>query len=148
MIFHLYLAVICREVFVVQFDSRWVMRLVMAMFYFAAGVLHINSPQGFILIVPSYVPWPAEIVWLTGICEIAGAIGLLVPQFQKAAGLGLALYAVCVFPANINHAINHIDVGVLPNGWWYHAPRFALQPILVWWALFCSGVVDWPFVRK
>ena len=52
----------------------------MATFYFAAGVLHIISPQGFISIVPSFVPWPAEVVLFTGICEIAGAVGLFVPQ--------------------------------------------------------------------
>ena len=131
-----------------QINYRLVMRLLMAAFYLSAGILHIISPLGFIRIVPSFVPWPAEVVWLTGICEITGAIGLFVPQFQKAAGIGLALYAVCVFPANINHAVNHIDVGVLPNSWWYHAPRLALQPVLVWWALFCSGVINWPFGQK
>lgn len=123
---------------------RFVMRLIMAAFYFAAGILHLKSPTGFISIVPSFVPWPAEIVWLTGVCEIAGAIGLMIPKLQKAAGMGLALYAICVFPANINHALNHIDVGALPNSWWYHGPRFLLQPILVWWALFCTGAITWP----
>ena len=120
------------------------MRLILAAFYIAAGILHLKSPAGFISIVPSFVPWPAETVWLTGVCEIAGAIGLMVPKLQKAAGIGLALYAICVFPANINHALNHIDVGALPNSWWYHGPRFVLQPILVWWALFCTGTITWP----
>ena len=119
-------------------------RLALAVFYFFAGLLHLGSPDGFVLIVPRFVPWPAEMVWLTGWCEIGGAIGLLVPTLRKAAGIGLALYAICVFPANINHAINNIDVGGLPNSWWYHAPRFALQPVLVWWALFCADVIDWP----
>ncbi len=123
---------------------RFVMRLILAAFYLAAGILHLKSPAGFISIVPSFVPWPAETVWLTGVCEIAGAIGLMVPKLQKAAGIGLALYAICVFPANINHALNHIDVGALPNSWWYHGPRFVLQPILVWWALFCTGTITWP----
>jgi uncharacterized membrane protein len=123
---------------------RFVMRLILAVFYFAAGILHLRSPAGFISIVPSFVPWPAETVWLTGVCEIAGAIGLMVPKLQKAAGIGLALYAICVFPANINHALNHIDVGALPNSWWYHGPRFVLQPILVWWALFCTRTITWP----
>ena len=123
---------------------RFVMRLILAAFYFAAGILHLKSPAGFISIVPSFVPWPAEAVWFTGICEIVGAIGLMVPKLQKAAGMGLALYAICVFPANINHALNHIDVGALPNSWWYHGPRFLLQPVLVWWALFCAGTITWP----
>ena len=131
-----------------QFNYRFGLRLVLVAFYLGAGILHLKSPQGFIKIVPSFVPWPAQVVWLTGLAEIAGAIGLMVPRIRKAAGIGLALYAICVFPANINHAINQIDIGALPNSWWYHGPRFVLQPILVWCALWCSGVVDWPFGRK
>ena len=123
---------------------RVISRVLLAAFYFAAGMLHLRSPDGFILIVPSFVPWPAEIVWLTGWCEIIGAVALFIPPLRRAAGIGLALYAICVFPANINHAFNHVDVGGLPNSWWYHAPRFALQPVFVWWALFCTGVIDWP----
>ena len=131
-----------------QFNYRFGLRLVLAAFYLGAGILHLKSPQGFIKIVPSFVPWPAQVVWLTGFAEIAGAIGLMVPRLQKAAGIGLALYAICVFPANINHAVNQIDIGALPNSWWYHGPRFVLQPILVWCALWCSGVVDWPWRRN
>jgi hypothetical protein len=33
----------------------------------------------------------------------------------------------------------------IPDSWWYHAPRLALQPVLAWWALFCVGAVDWPW---
>ena len=131
-----------------QFNYRFGLRLVLVAFYLGAGIFHLKSPQGFIKIVPSFVPWPAQVVWLTGFAEIAGAIGLMVPRLQKAAGIGLALYAICVFPANINHAVNQIDIGALPNSWWYHGPRFVLQPILVWCALWCSGVLDWPWRRN
>ena len=49
----------------------------------------------------------------------------------------LALYAVCVFPANIKHAIDDLSSGTgLPI--WYHAPRLLLQPLIVWWALWAS----------
>ena len=79
---------------------------------------------------------------------IAGALGLLTARFRRAAAIGLAAYAVLVFPANINHAVNAIAAGGLPTSWWYHAPRLALQPLLVWWPLFASGVVGWPFFRN
>ncbi len=126
-------------------NLRFAMLLMMSAFYLAAGILHLTSPQGFIKIVPAFVPWPAAVVWFTGLAEIAGALGLLVPQLRPAAGIGLALYALCVFPANINHAYNVVDVGGLPDSWWYHGPRFVLQPVLIWWALYCSRVVNWPF---
>jgi uncharacterized membrane protein len=124
------------------------MRIILAAFYFAAGLLHIISPRGFVLIVPHFVPRPEAVVFLTGICEVLGAIGLFIPLVRKCAGIGLAAYAVLVFPANINHAFNMIDVGALPNSWWYHAPRLLFQPVLVWWALYCGDVIDWPFRKE
>ena len=120
------------------------MRLVMSAFYLVAGLLHLVVPDGFVLIVPKFVPWPEITIFLTGILEIAGATGLLFKRFRYAAGIGLAAYAICVFPANINHALSGIQVGGLPTSWWYHGPRFLLQPVLVWWALYCAEVTDWP----
>jgi uncharacterized membrane protein len=124
------------------------MRVLMAACYLVAGILHLIAPSGFIRIVPGFLPWPEFIVLFTGICEIEGAAGLMYPPLRKAAGFGLAAYAICVYPANINHAVNMIDVGGLPNSWWYHVPRLAFQPVLVWWALYCSGVTTWPFSRE
>jgi uncharacterized membrane protein len=120
------------------------MRWLMAAFYLAAGLLHLRSPEAFLPIVPGWVPAPREIVIATGIAEILGAIGLLLPRVRKAAGIGLALYALCVLPANIRHAVEGIVIPALPTSWWYHGPRLALQPVLIWWALFCAGVIEWP----
>jgi uncharacterized membrane protein len=60
----------------------------------------------------------------------------------------LALYACCVLPANIKHAVEGIHLPPMPDSWWYHGPRLAFQPVLVWWALFCAGVIDWPIKPK
>jgi uncharacterized membrane protein len=128
--------------------AKIVMRFVMAAFYFAAGCLHIASPEKFLPIVPVWVPHPELVVIATGLCEIAGAVALLTLRLRKLAGVMLALYAVCVYPANIKHALEHIDLPGLPSSWWYHAPRLAAQPLLVWWALWCSGVTAWPFAAK
>lgn len=127
---------------------RLPMRLVLSLFYFVAGILHLAAPQGFVAITPAFVPWPEAVILFTGLCEIAGALGLLTAKFRRAAAIGLAAYAVCVFPANINHAVNAIAAGGIPTSWWYHAPRLALQPLLVWWPLFAGGVIGWPFFRN
>ena len=124
--------------------GRIAMRWLMAAFYLGAGLLHLRSPEPFLPIVPDWVPAPRAIVVLTGVAEILGAIGLLVPRLRQAAGIGLALYALCVFPANIKHAIEGIALTGLPSSWWYHAPRLALQPALIWWALYVGEVIDWP----
>jgi uncharacterized membrane protein len=87
-------------------------------------------------------------VLLTGFCEIAGSGALLTRRLRRPAGIMLALYAVCVFPANLKHALYGIHVPPLPDSWWYHGPRLALQPILVWLALFCTDVIAWPFTAR
>ncbi|QTD56728.1 DoxX family protein [Parasphingorhabdus cellanae] len=138
-----------------QKDSilRRIFRLLLAVFYLLAGIAHIRSPGGFLAITPDWVPFPEQVVFLTGVAEIAGAIGLLipptlVPHIRYAAGIGLALYALCVFPANINHAINNIAVGGETASWAYHGPRLLFQPVFIWWALIAGNVINWPFHRK
>jgi uncharacterized membrane protein len=125
--------------------TRKVLRVLLAIFYLIAGIAHLRSPGGFIAITPSWVPYPAEVVAFTGMAEIAGAIGLMIPRFRAAAGIGLALYAFCVWPANINHAFGDIVIGGRDLSWWYHGPRLAFQPVFIWLALWVGCVTNWPF---
>jgi uncharacterized membrane protein len=132
---------------------RTALRWLLALFYFAAGVAHLRSPEAFLAITPGWVPFPHEVVAFTGIAEIAGAIGLLIPRTlirwaRPAAGIGLALYALCVWPANFNHALNNIAVGGESANWWYHGLRLPAQPLIIWLALWVGEVTDWPFKRK
>ncbi len=121
------------------------LRLLLAMAYAAAGVLHLKSPGGFMPIMPGWVPFPRDVILVTGLCELLGAAGLLIPRLRWWAGVMLAAYAVAVFPANIKHAIDHVAVGGVVLGPWYHVPRLLAQPVIVWWALFAGRVIDWPF---
>lgn len=127
-------------------DRRRAMRWIMASFYMIAGILHVAVPGKFLPIVPDWVPLPMEVILFTGFCEIAGSIALVTTRWRGLAGVMLALYAVCVFPANIKHAIDGLPL--MPETWWYHGPRLAFQPVLVWWALFCSHIIDWPFSSR
>jgi len=132
--------------------ARRITRWLLAIAYAFAGYKHLTAPAGFVAITPGWVPDAVMVVWLTGWCEIAGAIGLLTPRrwmgwARPAAGIGLALYALCVWPANVNHALNDIPLGGTHLGWWYHGPRLALQPVIIWVALWVGGVTEWPFRR-
>lgn len=127
--------------------ARIILRVILAIFYIAAGVLHLRAPAGFLAITPDWVPRPEFVVAFTGIAEILGGLGLFVPQVRRYAGIGLALYALCVWPANFNHAFNGISVGGDPLGWWYHGPRLVFQPVFIWLALWVGNVTDWPFRR-
>lgn len=131
--------------------TRTIVRNVLGVLYFAAGVIHLIAPQPFVQITPAWVPLPEAIVKGTGIAEILGAAGLLQPFSQglrKSAATGLAIYAICVFPANINHFAMDMARPDSGLGLGYHVPRMVLQPLLVWLALWCGGLTDWPLPKR
>lgn len=123
---------------------RRVARYTLAAVYGAAGVIHLARPGPFAAITPPWVPYPETVVALTGVAELLGAIGLLQPvsrPLRRAAGWGLALYALCVWPANYHHMqldMMRADQGL---GLGYHVPRLLAQPLIIWWALWASGAV-------
>ena len=130
---------------------RAVLRWLLGLLYLAAGYFHLATPRPFLEITPAWVPAPEQVVRWTGIAEIAGAIALLQPwsaHWRHAGGFALTLYAICVFPANINHLI--IDLARADGGFGlaYHIPRLAFQPVLAWLALWTGGVTNWPFARR
>lgn len=128
--------------------TRTVLRLLLAAIYFIAGVIHLTSPQPFLMIMPGWVPYPETVVMLTGVAELLGAIGLAQGfslALRRAAAIGLALYAVCVFPANINHFALDMAKPDHGLGLGYHVPRMFAQPLVVWLALWVGGVIEWPF---
>ena len=127
---------------------RIILRWVLAALYLIAGIFHVAWPAPFLKITPDWVPLPDLVIFVTGVCEIAGAIGLINPKVRRMAGIGLALYAIAVFPANVKHAMMDMGSAQPTLGLWYHIPRFVLQPVLVWAALFASSIVTWPFDRK
>lgn len=123
---------------------RTIARVTLALFFGSAGIVHLVSPDAFLPIMPEIVPWPRAVIIVTGLCEIAGAIGLFHPGSCRWAGLGLALYAACVWPANFKHAFEGIAVAGLPTEWWYHGPRLLAQPLIMACALWVSGWLGKP----
>jgi uncharacterized membrane protein len=147
---------------------RAVMRWVLAAFFVAAGIAHLSVPGAFLTITPDWVPFAPQVIFGTGLCELAGAAALVLDDISSTifsanrrpvfalvlgtlrdwAGIALALYALCVWPANIKQALDHIVIAPIPDSWWYHGPRLALQPVIIWAALFAAGVIDWPFAAR
>ncbi|WP_298334716.1 DoxX family protein [uncultured Erythrobacter sp.] len=127
-----------------------ILRLVLSAFYAFAGYMHIVRPEPFLSIMPSMVPFPEHVVLWTGIAEIFGAIALLQPFhlcLRQAGGIGLALYALCVWPANINHFILDMEREDGGLGLIYHVPRMFAQPVLIWLALWV-GELPTPRFRR
>lgn len=120
---------------------RLPLRWLLAVFYALAGYFHLTNPQPFLTITPAWVPAPTLVVALTGIAELAGAAGLVQPFWpglRRAAGWGLAAYALCVWPANYNHMLLDLAKPDHGLGLGYHIPRLLAQPLLIWLALWVS----------
>lgn len=127
---------------------RAVLRWMLAALFVAAGIAHLAVPGPFLRITPDWVPLAPQVIFATGLCELAGAVALVTRPLRIWAGWALALYALCVLPANIKQAFDHIVIAGIPDSWWYHGPRLALQPVIIWAALFGAGVIDWPFAAR
>lgn len=123
-------------------DVSMAMRWGMAAGLLFFGADHWLKPGRYLPMMPRFVPYPRAVVLFTGLCEIAGGIGLLIPGLRLLAGFMLAVYFVCVFPANIKNAVEGLVVEGLPRNRWYYWLRLPFQPVAIGWVLYCSGAWD------
>lgn len=117
------------------------MRLGMAVALLLVGSDHLLTPQRYLPMMPDFLPYHLELVLFTGLCELAGAIGLLLPRWRRWAALALALYFVCVFPANIKNALEGLNVEGLPAATWYYWLRLPMQPLIILWVLYAGELI-------
>jgi uncharacterized membrane protein len=110
-------------------------RILFALFFMVAGILHFAFPAPYLRIIPPFLPWPRALLWISGAAEMAGGAGLLLPRFRRAAAYGLALLLVAVFPANIYMAAAHVAFPGLMGKAWVQWLRLPLQIPLIAWAL-------------
>ena len=94
--------------FVLRLERKVIMKkikiasiILMSMFYVRFGVDHFLSPEWYLQIVPPYLPFPLELVYISGAFEILFGVMLLHPYTRTYAGWGLIFLLVAVFPANI-----------------------------------------------
>lgn len=112
-------------------------RILLAIFFVVAGVAHFTSTDSYMQIMPPFLPRPRELVWISGVCEIMGGIGLLVPRVRRLAGYGLIALLVAVFPANVYMAVNNIGINGTHFSQWLLWLRLPLQFALVLWVWWC-----------
>jgi uncharacterized membrane protein len=107
----------------------------LALLFILAGILHFTLLRDdFTRMVPPALPYPLQIVLITGALEILGGIGLLLEPTRRFAGIALIVYLVAVFPANAYAARNHIPFRGHPQP---SIPvRLVIQLLLIallWW---------------
>lgn len=114
-------------------------RVFTALSFGAVGVTHFTHAHLFLAMMPPYLPLHHELVYVSGVFEILGAIGLMVPKTRRFAAWGLLALLVAVFPANIHMAVNevYLDIDALPQsrvGLWLRLPYQLVIGLQVWFS--------------
>jgi uncharacterized membrane protein len=99
-----------------------------------AGAMHFVIPKGYARTVPRWLPAPLAIVYISGVFEILGGAGVIVPATRALAAWGLIALFIAVFPANVNMAVNRIGFTEKPPPAWFLWARLPLQLGFIWWA--------------
>ncbi len=109
-------------------------RALAGLVFVVAGLLHFLAPGAYERIMPPYLPFHRELVYLSGACEVLGGLGLFPKRTRSAAGISLILLLITVLPANVQMLLDARAAGK-SSGWvrllWLRLP---LQLVLVAWA--------------
>lgn len=95
---------------------------------------HFRHPGSYARTIPPFFPARRALVLTSGVFEVLGGIGLVVPATQQLAGWGLIALFVAVFPANIYMAVAHISPTRKPMAHWILWARLPLQLVFIGWA--------------
>ena len=101
--------------------------------FVVAGVLHFIRPRAYISIMPPWLPAAAALVLVSGVFEILGGIGVLVPATRLAAGWGLIVLLIAVFPANVQMLLNARAAHASATAMAVLVARLPLQALLMYW---------------
>lgn len=121
-------------------NRKETLRVFLAISLIIVGITHFTKPEQFVRIVPPQLPYPFELVYISGFFEILGGIGLLIPLVSVAAAWGIVALFIAVFPANLNQAINSISIEGIPDYpllYWFRLP---FQAVLIAWALWYTKI--------
>ena len=135
------IAIVLIKIFKQQYDVALAGRIAMAVMLLFTAMGHFAFTKGMSLMIPDFVPYKIVLVYLTGIIEIAAAIGLLIPSVRALTGWLLILFFLLLLPVNINAAIKHFDFqkgtydGSGLNYLWFRVP---LQLLFIIWTYFSS----------
>ena len=120
---------------------KLVVRWLLTIAFLASGTTHFVKPEIFVPMIPDFLPSPLLLVYISGIAELAGGVGLQAPwpTLRRYASYGCIALLVAVFPANVHQALHHVPVNgkaAPPALLWARLP---LQFVLIWLAWWCTS---------
>ena len=122
------------------------LRIATGVFFVFTGATHFLMPDMFLKMMPPVLPWPLFLVYISGVFEILGGIGLMLRRTKVLAAIGLVLLLVAVFPANIYVALNNIQLGGVMSQPIYQWIRLPMQLVLIAVVVWSSGL--YPRVKE
>jgi uncharacterized membrane protein len=121
-------------------------RVSLSLFFIFTSIGHFIRTQEMAAMLPPAVSYRIGLIYLTGVLELLGAIGVWIPRLARSTGLLLILMLIGLLPANVYSAINRIDFGGHGAGPAYLLIRIPFQLFTIWWTYFATEQ-DW-FQRK
>ena len=110
--------------------------IISSIFYVIVGIKHFIEPEYFLSIVPPYLPYHLELVYVSGLFEVLFGILILLPKYRYYGAIGLILLLIAVFPANIFLAQNEIAQEAIGATQEIAIWRLPIQGVLIWIAYF------------
>ena len=130
------ISLIVIKIFTKTFDYPLSGRIAMAVMLVFTAIGHFAFTKGMTMMLPDFIPFKPEVIYLTGVVEIIAAIGLLIPATKVWTGWALIIFFILLLPGNIKAAIDHIDYqkgtfdGNGPAYLWFRIP---LQLLFIAW---------------
>ena len=130
------ISLIVTKLFTKTFDYPLSGRIAMAVMLVFTAIGHFAFTKGMTMMLPDFVPYKSEVIYLTGFIEIIAAAGLLIPNTRFWTGWALIIFFILLLPGNIKAAIDHVDYqrgtfdGNGPNYLWFRVP---LQVLFIVW---------------
>ncbi len=122
--------------FNLRFSTR--ARIGLTLFFVFTGIGHFIRTEPMAAMLPPSVPYRIELIYLTGVLELLGAIGVWIPQLMKITGVCLILMMLAVLPANIYSAFTRVEFGGHEYGPVYLLLRVPFQLFVIAWIYFAT----------
>lgn len=135
------LSLLATKIFRSKYEFALSGRIAMSAMLLFTAIGHFAFTKGMAMMLPGFIPYKTEIVYLTGIIEIVAAVGLLIPRFRIITAWLLIVFFFMILPANVYAAMNHVDYqkgtfdGTGPAYLWFRVP---LQILFIGWTYFSA----------
>ena len=110
--------------------------IISSIFYVIVGIKHFIDPEYFLSIVPPYLPYHLELVYISGLFEILFGLLILFPKYRYYGAIGLILLLIAVFPANIYLAQSKVAQEAIGATQEIATWRLPIQGVLIWIAYY------------